>query len=44
MNILYFPVVSVRFSQSPYSTEEEFTQVNVRVIVTGQLERAVQLR
>ncbi|CAB4025377.1 partial, partial [Paramuricea clavata] len=36
-------VVSVRFSQSSYSTEEELTQLNVQVIVAGQLQRPVQL-
>lgn len=46
LNDVYFcfQVVSVRFSQSSYSTEEELTQVNVRVIVAGQLQRPVQLR
>jgi hypothetical protein len=44
INILYFPVVSVQFSQLQYSTVEDNVEVNVRVTLSGQLERSVQLR
>ncbi|XP_028394545.1 uncharacterized protein LOC114518753 [Dendronephthya gigantea] len=36
-------VVSVAFSQSPYFTEEENKNVSVRVVVTGTLERNIEL-
>ena len=45
MNLFFrFQVVSVRFSQPTYIIDEDNTQVNVQVIVSGTLQRSIQLR
>ena len=45
MNLFFrFQGVSVGFSQRTYIIDEDNTQVNVRVIVSGTLQRSIQLR